>query len=171
MVREAPVVAKGHVFFLPLLVQAFAAALVQVTLLERYGPAAAQLAGGQAPVLVLLLGRVEQVGPSAGLPRGGRRGTGRGQVFGRREPVERRAAAHRLLRHVVVVRRGDGQLQRLSVQRGRRDDAAGPERGRLLERGAAVVVRGRGRAAAPVHRRRRRRGLCEGPGTGGGGGR
>lgn len=160
MVRESSVVTKGDVFFLPLLVQAFAAALVQVPLLERYGPAAAQLTGGQAPVLVLLLGRVEKVGPPPGLPGSGRRGTGRGQVFGHRQPVER--AVHRL-RHVVVVQR-DGQLQRLTVQRGRQ---VGPEHG-LLERGA-TVVRGRGRAAAAsVDWRRRRRGLGEGPGTGGG---
>jgi len=81
MVRQPPVVAKRDVFLLPFFIETFAAALVQVTLLERNGPAAAQLAGGQAPVFVILFGRIEQVRPSSGLPGGRRRGTGRGQVL------------------------------------------------------------------------------------------
>lgn len=162
MVRQTAVVAQGHVFFLPFLVQAFAAALVQVTLFQRYGPAAAQLAGGQAPVLVVFLGRIEQVRPSPGLPGGGRRGTGRRQVFGHGQ-----AAVERGLGNVVVVQR-DGQLQRLPVQRRRQ---VGPEH-RVLERAdhaatdasataTATVMSGRrssAAAAATVHGRRRRRG-------------
>lgn len=159
MVRQPSVVAQSHVLLLPFFVEPFAAALVQVTLFERDRTAAAQLAGGQTPVFVVLLGRIEQVGSPARFPGGRGRGTGRGQVFdGHGQTVERRR-----LGHVVVVQR-NGQLQRLPVQ-GRRQ--VGPEHG-LFKRAdhAAAVVRGR-RAAAAVHGRRRRRGLRETSGPGG----
>lgn len=68
VIGQTAVVAQRHVFFLPLFVQAFAAALVQVSLLQGDSAAAAQFAGGKASILVVLFGRVEQVGPSPGLP-------------------------------------------------------------------------------------------------------
>jgi len=83
VVGQSAIVAQSDVFLLPFLVQTFAAALVQVTLFQRDGPAAAQLSGGQAPVLVVLFGRIEQVGPPPCLAGRGGRGAGRGQVLAR----------------------------------------------------------------------------------------
>lgn len=174
MISESSVVAQRDVFLLPFLVQALAAALVQVALFERYGPAAAQFAGGQAPVLVVLFGRrVEQVRSPSRLPGGRRRGAGRGQVLGHGQAAVERARGRRRLRHVVVVER-DGQLQRLSSERRRRQRVGGPEHRRrvferVADRAANVVGRRRGHAAAAVDGRGRRRGLRgeRGPGPGG----
>jgi len=130
MVRQPPIIAKRDVFLLPLFVETFAAALVQVTLLERNSSAATKLTGGQAPILVILFGRIKQVGPSPGFPGGSRRGTWRGQVLAwHRQPDSRANAStdsttystaveRGFRRHIIVVQ-SYGQFERLPVQRRR----------------------------------------------------
>lgn len=68
MVRQPTVVAQCHVFFLPFFIQAFAAAFVQISLFQRNRSTAAQFAGRQATIFVVLFRRIEQVGPPSGFP-------------------------------------------------------------------------------------------------------